>query len=294
MSSIRVGFIGMGNIGMPMARSIAKKGLPVTVYDLREEAVEEMKSLGATAAGSCREVAEASDAVISMVRDIPQTDEVIFGKDGVWEGIKEGSIIIISSTIGPTYCQELYAKAKDKGVKVIDVGVSKSVPSNEEGQLTLMIGGDEDAVKRCWPIFEAMAKYIFHVGGIGKGQAYKLVNNMAVFNIGTVTRECLNLGLKAGLDLKMMIDVMNVSTGGSWGLQNMAHMMKSGMRMAPPPRPPASAPGVKAPPPKLGNKDMELAMEMAESVGANIPVAKFMDELDTASAYDAYAAAMRR
>jgi 3-hydroxyisobutyrate dehydrogenase-like beta-hydroxyacid dehydrogenase len=152
-----------------------------------------------------------------------------------------------------------------------------------------MIGGDEDAVKRCWPAFEAMAKYIFYVGGIGKGQAYKLVNNMAVFNLGTVTRECLNLGLKAGLDLQMMIDVMSVSTGGSWGLTNMGHMLKSGRRM---PRPPAPPPG-QAPPP-LGNKDIDLALEMAKAVGANIPVAKFMKKLDTASVYDAIAAAMRR
>jgi len=289
MSSIKVGFIGMGNMGMPMARSIVKRGIPLTVYDLNKEAVEEMKSLGAAAARSCREVAEASDAVFSMVRDIPQTDEVIFGKDGVWEGIKEGSIIIISSTVGPTYCQELYAKAKEKGVQVVDVGVSKSIPTNEEGKLTLMIGGDDDAVKRCWPAFEAMAMHIFHVGRTGKGQAYKLVNNMAVFNLGTVTRECLNLGLKAGLDLQTMIDVMQVSTGGSWVLMNMGHMLKSGRLM---PRPPAPPPGQTAPR-KLGNKDMDLAIEMADAVGANVPVARFMEELDTGKAYDAYSKKMQ-
>lgn len=290
MSAMKYGFIGMGNMGMPMARSIAKNRLPITVFDLNNEAVEEMTSLGAVAAGSCREVAEASDAIFSMVRDIPQNNEVIFGKDGLWEGLKEGSIIIITSTVGPTYCQEVYAKVKDKGVQVIDAGVSKSIPTNEEGQLTLMIGGDDDAVKQCWPAFEAMAKYIFHVGGIGKGQAYKLVNNMAVFNLGTVTRECLNLGLKAGLDLQTMIDVMRVSTGSSWVLNNIGHTLKTGRRMPSPLSPP---PGQVAPPP-LGNKDMDLAMEMAEAVGANIPVAKFMETLDTASAYDAISAAMRR
>ena len=289
MSAMKYGFIGIGNIGMPMARSIAKNGLPITVYDLNKDAVEEMKSLGAAAAGSCREVAEASDAVFSMVRDISQNDEVIFGKDGLWDGLREGSIIIITSTVGPTYCQEVYAKVKEKGVQVIDAGVSKSIPTNEEGQLTLMIGGDDDAVKKCWPAFESMAKYIFHVGGIGMGQAYKLVNNMAAFNLITVTRECLNLGLKAGLDLQTMIDVMIVSTGGCWGLTNMAHTLKSGRQT---PRPPTPPPDQTSAP--LGNKDMDLAIEMAERVGANIPVAKFMEKLDTASEYEAISAAMRR
>jgi len=292
MSSIKTGFIGMGNLGMVMARSIANKGIPLTVYDLRKEAIEEMVALGATAASSCREVAEVSEVVISMVRDIPQTDEVIFGKDGVWEGIKKGSIIIITSTIGPAYCRDLYSKAKEKGVQVIDIGMSKDIPTNEEGQLTLMIGGDDDAIKKCQPIFEAMGKHIFYVGGIGNGQAYKLVNNLAAFNIGTVTRECLNLGLKAGLDLQKMCEVMTVGTGGSWMVENMAKMFKAGMRMAPPPSPPPT-PGTQPAPQRMGNKDTELAMEMADAVGAKVPVARFMDELDMA-VYDAYSATMRR
>ena len=282
----------MGNLGMVMARSIAKKGIPITVYDLRKEAVEEMVALGATAAGSCRELAEASDAIISMVRDIPQTDEIIFGKDGVWEGIREGSIIVLTSTIGPDYCRELYAKAKEKGVQVIDVGVSKSVPTNEEGQLTLMIGGDDDAVKQCWPVFEAMAKYNLYLGEIGAGQACKLVNNMMGINIGTLIRECLNAGLKAGLDLQKMMEVMSVSTGSSWMLQAMASMRKSGARIAPPPSPPPSPPGAKAPE-DIGSKDKRLAMELAEAVGADVPIAQFLETLDT-SVYDAYSAVMRR
>ena len=293
MSSIKVGFIGLGNLGMPMARSIAKKGFPMTVYDLRKEAVEEMESLGAVSAGSCRKVAEASDVIISMVRDIPQTDEIIFDKDGVWEGVKKGSIIVLGSTIGPAYPQELYARAKKKGVQVVDVGVSKNVPTNEEGQLTLMVGGDDDAVKRCWPIFEAMAKYIFHLGPIGMGQACKLVNNLMSIDIGTLIRECLNVGLKAGLDLQKMLEAMSVSTGSSWMLKSMAAMRNSGRRMAPPPPPPARAPGAKAPPEDIGAKDKRLALEMAEALGAKVPITRFLEKLDTA-VYDAYGATMRR
>lgn len=291
MSSLRVGFIGVGNIGMPMAKSILKAGIPVTVYDLNKKAVDEMVAAGANAGKSCREVAEVSEAVISMVRDIPQTDEVIFGKDGLWEGVKEGSIIIISSTIGPNYPRDLYAKAKKRGVRVIDVGVTKNLPTNEIGQFTLMVSGDDDAIDKCWPAFEAMGRKIFRAGKIGDGQAYKLVNNMAAFNIGTVVHECLNVGLKAGLDMKMMLEVMKEGTGDSWMARSMANMLASGgMRMAPPPLPP----DVKTPPRKFVNKDLVLARELAEEVGASIPVAKCMNELDEAVEYDAYYAAMRR
>jgi 3-hydroxyisobutyrate dehydrogenase len=289
MSTIRAGFIGLGSMGMPMARSIANSRLPLTVYDLRKEPLEEMRALGAKVAGSSREVAAASDAVISMVRDVPETEEVIFGKDGVGEGMKKGGTIIISSTIGPSYCRELYTKAKARGIQVIDACVSKEGTGFEPGGLTLMIGGDKAAVKKCLPIFRAMAKHIFHLGDIGAGQLYKLVNNLAVFGCGTITRECLNLGLKAGLDLQKMIDVMLVSTGGSWSLKNMDYMMKSGMRI---PRPsPAEGKPV---PRNIGNKDKELAYELAEEVGANVPLSKFMDELDTESVYDAYSALMKR
>ncbi len=284
MSSIRVGFIGLGDIGLPMAKSLAKKGLPLTIYARRKEVVEEMKSLGATAASSCREVAAASDVLISVVRDIPQTEEVIFGKDGVWEGIKEGATIVISSTISPEYCQKLYARAKERGVQVIDVGLSKSGPTNAEGGFTLMVGGDEDAVKRCWPVFEAMAKHIFHLGGIGMGQAYKLVNQLAMISNSIITRECLNLGLKAGLDLQKMIDVIRVSTGNSLRLESLDYMMKA-RKLRPAP---------KAPRRDLGTKDRDLAIELAEKVGANIPLLRFIAELDAESAYDAYSAMMRQ
>ncbi len=290
MSSLKMGFIGVGNIGMVMAKSILKAGIPLTVYDLNKDAVDEIVVAGAKAAKSCREVMEASDAVISMVRDVPQTEEVVFGKDGLWEGVKEGSIIILSSTIGPQYPRELYAKGKEKGVRVIDVGVTKNIPTNEIGQFTLMVSGDDDVIDKCWPAFEAMGRKIFRAGRIGNGQAYKLVNNMAAFNLGTVVHECLNVGLKAGLDMKMMLDVMQEGTGGSWMANSMRNMLESGRpRMAPPPPPP----GDKTTPRQFINKDQILAIELAEEVDAKIPVARLMENLDESALYDAYTKAMR-
>jgi len=282
MSSIKVGFIGLGNMGMAMARCLPKNGLDVTVYDLNKEAINQMVALGAKAAGSSREVAAASDATITMVRDIEQTDEVIFGKNGVWEGIKKGAILIISSSIGPKYCQDLYARAKkEKDVKVVDCAVSD--PSDGvhylEGQLTLMIGGDEADVKKCWPIFDSMGKNIFHLGETGKGQAYKLINNMVSMHVGGVTNECINLGLKAGLDRDKMIEVMSVGTGGVWSFQNQVFMKKAGIKPRAFARPPETgAAGAGAPPQRRMAYEIQKAYELAEELGVEMPICKFINE----------------
>lgn len=287
MSSIKVGFIGLGALGMPLAKCLVKRGFPVTVYDLRESAVAEMGSLGAAAAGTCREVAAASDVVISMVRDIPQTDEVIFGKDGVWEGIKEGGTIILTSTLSSAYCQELYARAKERGVHVIDAPVTgtRTMEQAEEGEVTLMVGGDEDTVKQCWPVFEALGGHVFYLGGIGKGQAAKLIVNLLAVTTGAATRECLNFGLKAGLDLRQMIGVMSESVAYNWNIRSFDYIMMS-MKRVSEVYPPGQAPSV-----SLGTKDRQYAVELAKVVGANIPVAQFTAELDMQSLYDAYAEA---
>ena len=287
--TLKMGFVGVGDIGNVMARSILKAGILLTVYDLNKEAVDKVVAEGATAAGSCREVMEVSDAVISMVRDIPQTEEVVFGKDGLWEGVKEGSIIILSSTIGPYYPRELYNKGKEKGVRVIDIGVTKNIPTNEIGQFTLMVSGDDDVIDTCWPVFEAMGRKVFRAGRIGNGQAYKLVNNMVAFNMGTVIHECLNVGLKAGLDMKMMLDVMEEGTGGSWMANSMRARLESGIRRMPPPPPLADG----SPPPRFINKDQVLAIEMAEELGAEIPVARLMENLNESIVYEAYTKFMR-
>ena len=288
MSNLKVGFIGLGNMGITMARSLVRHNIPLTVYDLRQEPIEELKSLGATGVSSCREVAEASDIVISMVWDIPQTDEVIFGKDGVWEGIKEGGIIIITSSIGPDYCRDLYDKSKEKKVRVIDCPVSGPPPTIDNRPSCLMIGGDEDVVKQCWYIFEAMGDHPLYLGDIGMGQAHKLVDNTMARHFGTVTRLCviegLNFGLKFGLDLQKMIEVACVSAF-SRGIHSIG--LKSGLDVQ------DIIKTIRGPMPLLGSKhgrvnELDYAMEMAESVEAKLPLFHFSDELDAASIYKTY------
>jgi 3-hydroxyisobutyrate dehydrogenase-like beta-hydroxyacid dehydrogenase len=286
MDKFKIGFIGLGNMGTIMAKKLLENGLSLTVYDLRKEAIDEMVQLGAKAVGSSREVAENCDVIISMVRDIPQTEEVLFGESGVWEGIKPGTTVILSSSLSPEYCREVYEKAKEKNVRIIDSPVSTEdrsfAPGKEFAVLTLMVGGDDDAIESCMPVLTAMAKNVIPQGGIGTGQVCKLVNNLAMYANGIVARECVNLGLKAGLDLEKMKKAMSLSTGNSRVLMGIGRMSP----FPPPVRTPAELAGGK-PPEDLGSKDKRLALEMADSVGAKTPVVRLMEQLDLNSTYDA-------
>jgi 3-hydroxyisobutyrate dehydrogenase-like beta-hydroxyacid dehydrogenase len=284
MSSLRVGFIGLGNMGMLMAKTLVKNGEKLVVFDLKKEAVVEMEALGATAAASSREVAAKSEVIFSIVRDELQTDEVIFGNKGVWQGIKAGSTIIISSTISPAYCRRLYAGAKEKGVHIVDAAVSTEsrnfTPGQESAVFTLMIGGDEDAVKRCWPVFEALTKNNIYLGGSGNGAACKLVNNLAMYCNTVVARECLNLGIKAGLEMDRLVEAMRLSTGYSRGLNLAARGIRQPRPVV---KPVVAEKAIKS----LDEKDNETAMELAQAVGANTPVAGLMLELDQEKTYGA-------
>jgi 3-hydroxyisobutyrate dehydrogenase-like beta-hydroxyacid dehydrogenase len=289
MSSIKVGFIGLGNMGMPMAKSLVREGFSLVVYDLRQEAIEEMKALGAASASSPREVAETSDVVISMVWDIPQTEDVIFGKDGLWEGMKKESTIIISSSIGPEYCRQLYTKAKERRIGVIDCCVTGRDPSGENRPITLLIGGDEDIVKQSWPVFEALGKNIFYLGDIGAGQSYKMVHNMIAKHINAASRYCmiegLNLGLKAGLDLQKMVDVL-CSGAAARSMQSLG--FKGGFDLQ------KIFEIIRAPAPRVSDSEarreseIDYGMKMAEAVGAKMPICGLIEDLDMALTYDAY------
>jgi 2-hydroxy-3-oxopropionate reductase len=286
MSTLKIGFIGLGNMGSIMAKKLLENKLPLTVYDLRKEAIDEFVILGAKAAGSSREVAEKSDVIISMVRDIPQTEEVLFGKNGAWEGIKPGTTVILSSSLSPEYCREVYEKGKAKKVRIIDSPVSTEdrsfAPGKESAVLTLMVGGDDDAIERCMPVLTAMAKNVIPQGGIGTGQVCKLVNNLAMYANGIVARECVNLGIKAGLDLEKMKKAMSLSTGNSRVLMGIGRPSP----FPPPVKTPAERAGGK-PPEDLGSKDKRLALEMADDVGAKTPVVRLMEQLDLNSTYNA-------
>ena len=272
-----VGVIGLGQIGKAAAKNLIKKGFRVTVCGhVRKEPVEELKALGAATVGSPKEVAKAREVIISVVRDIPQTEEVIEGKGfwegkGVWQGIKSGATIIISSTLEPPYCQKLAMAGKEKGIHVLDAPVSGGKPAAEAGTLTFMVGGHETAFEKCRPIFEAMGKNIFYLGGHGMGQAFKLVNNIMWIATAFDTSEAIALGLKAGLELERILEVTKVSSGNSAVVQNWDLMTafkedyerrKEASNLA------------------MVHKDLEIALKFAEDLEVPVPLTRFVSQMD--------------
>ncbi len=203
-----------------MCKNLLKNEFKLTVYDTRKESTEELRVSGASVADSCKEVAAVSDVIISMVRDDPQTDEVLEGENGIWAGARSGSTIIITSTIDPLHCQRIAAEGEKKGVKFLDAPVSGARTGAEAATLTLMVGGDKQVFEECRPVLEAMGKNIFYLGSAGMGQVVKVTNAILLLGNLSVLSDAVTLGLKAGLELETMLNIFKVSTGGSWLTQN--------------------------------------------------------------------------
>lgn len=289
--NLRIGFVGLGLLGLPMAKRLANAGFPLAVFDLRASALTELVSLGAHAAESCRALADQSDIVISMVRDIPQTDDVLFGSTGAWPALRAGAVVVLSSTLSPAYCRQLHVRGEERGIHIVDAPVSTpggTVVDAEFGKLTLMVGGDAEPVRRCAPVFEALARQTFHLGPVGSGQIVKVVNSILNLNIEVATNEALNLGLKAGIDLDTLIKILSVSTGYNWMIQAWDYRLGLSRQMR---EMLEKYPTDKKPEQTLGVKDRQYAMELAEQVGADMPMARFTQSLDTRAAYASYYAA---
>lgn len=212
---MNVGFIGLGGMGKYIALNILKAGFPLTVCDLRDDPVQELVTLGATAAATPKEAASSAEIILSSLPNDAASDAVALGETGVLSGAKRGSIYIDTSTITPSLIRHIGEQAKTRGVDVIDAPVSGNVRQREAGNLTVMAGGDTAAVARAMPVFEAFGNNIFHVGAIGSGATIKIVNNMTMATNMVSALEAMILGVKAGLTLDKIREVISVSSGGS-------------------------------------------------------------------------------
>lgn len=220
MASDAVGFVGLGEMGFGMAKNLARKGFTLNVFDIRPEPLQELKALGATPSSTLKEMARNSRFIITMVRDTTQTDAVLFGKDGVWEGLQPGSVIIIASTLDPFYCRNLEERAREKKVSVLDACVSGAKMKAEAGTLTLICGGEKAVFEKCKPILDAMGKEIYFMGGVGTGQTTKLANNLMLHVNMEAATEAIALAVSAGINIDEFLDVVKKSTGNSWIIEN--------------------------------------------------------------------------
>ncbi len=214
----RVGFIGLGTMGKPMAKRVLLGGFPLTVYDIVKAPVEELASLGARAAASPKEVARASDVVCTIVPNSPHVEQVILGKDGVMEGLRPGGIIVEMSTIEPTVTRKVAAEVVARGCRMIDSPVGKGMAEAAAGTLTVMVGGDESTLDEVRPILATMGDSIFHCGDIGAGITTKVVNNLMASVIIAAISEGLTLGVKGGVKVETLLEVIGTSGARSFHL----------------------------------------------------------------------------
>ncbi len=213
---MRVGFIGLGNMGLPMAQNVLESGFELVVHDLREEAAVPLIKLGAQWAGSPRELAERVDSVISSLPGPAQVEAVAYGPNGLLSGLQAGMTWIEMSTSSRDLLSRIADEADRIGFTLLDAPVTGAVDAAQAGELTIFAGGPAGVVERQRPILAAMGQEIFHTGPLGTGLAAKLVTNLLWFINAAAIGEALILGAKAGIQLTNLWDIIKASAGNSW------------------------------------------------------------------------------
>lgn len=215
----RIGFIGLGNMGGPMATNLVKAGFDVQVFDLSEVALATLKEAGATVAKSAVEAVNNVDFVISMLPADKHVMALYLGEQGIVDAIPENALVIDSSTISAEAARELAAGITAKGRRFIDAPVSGGVGGAKAGTLTFICGGEPADIEEARPVLEKMGKNVFKAGGHGAGQVAKICNNMLLGVLMAGTSEALQLGRAHGLDAKVLSDIMLQSSGRNWTLE---------------------------------------------------------------------------
>ncbi|XP_061443602.1 3-hydroxyisobutyrate dehydrogenase, mitochondrial isoform X1 [Rhineura floridana] len=215
-SKTPVGFVGLGNMGNPMAKNLVNHGYPVIVYDVFPEACKEFQDLGSQVTDSPADVAERADRIITMLPSNNNATEVYTGSSGILKKVKKGSLLIDSSTIDPAVSKELAKEAEKMGAVFMDAPVSGGVGAARAGNLTFMVGGVEQEFNAAKELLTCMGSNVVYCGEVGTGQAAKICNNMllAISMIGTA--EAMNLGIRLGLDPKLLAKILNMSSGRCW------------------------------------------------------------------------------
>ncbi|MBI3302634.1 MAG: NAD(P)-dependent oxidoreductase [Deltaproteobacteria bacterium] len=265
----RVGFIGLGNIGKPMAINVARAGFDLMVYDLREEPLKELAALGAKVARSASEVGAHGEIIELVVVDDAQVEAVTLGEGGTLNGAKPGTVIAIHSTVHPKTVRKIAEFAKTKGVAVIDAEVSGGERGAQAQTLCYMVGGDKALFEKCRPVFATSGANIFHLGELGAGAVAKLAHNLIVYVNMLAASEGMRLAEKAGLDLKALQDVVHVSAGQSRVADNWLQQRKLKDTYT------TGAQGLM----QLIHKDLRLALELGHDLGLPLPGAALTQQL---------------
>jgi 2-hydroxy-3-oxopropionate reductase len=266
MAKDRVGFVGLGVMGGPMARNLLAAGHDVVAFSRTRASVDDIAADGATAAGSAREVAGQAGVVILMLPDSPQVREVLDGDDGLLAGAREGTLVIDMSTISPVVTREIAAECAERGIGWVDAPVSGGDVGAREATLSIMAGGSDEDFARAKPLFEALGKTIVHVGPVGSGQVVKACNQVVVALTIEAVSEALVLGSKAGVDPATIIEVLSGGLAANKvmevrGRNFLEHDFTPGFRI------------------DLHHKDLGIALQTAREYGVALPNTAAVDQM---------------
>lgn len=223
-----VGFIGLGIMGMPMARNLLKAGFPLVVWNRTRSKAEELAREGARLAHGPADLARQADVVITILTDSPDVEQVVLGPGGVIEGARPGSVVVDMSTIAPAVTRRIARRLAEKGVQMLDAPVSGGQWGAINATLSIMAGGEREVFERCLPVFQAMGKRIVYCGGIGMGQVTKAVNQIIVAGTLAAVCEGLVFAAKAGADLKAVFEAVTGGAANSWQLENLGSRILRG------------------------------------------------------------------
>jgi len=262
----KIGFIGLGIMGLPMAKNLLKAGYSVKGYDIVPERVQALVAAGALAGNSAKDAAEFGQVVITMLPNSPHVKEAVLGRNGVLEGAKPGTILIDMSSIAPLVSQEIAARAREKGVIMLDAPVSGGEPKAIEGTLAIMVGGPKETFDQVQDILSAMGSSVVHVGDIGSGNIVKLANQIIVaLNIAAMS-EAMVLATKAGVKPEKVFEAIRGGLAGSAVLNAKVPLVlqrnfKPGFRI------------------ELHIKDLQNALDTAHELGVPVPLSSLVMEI---------------
>ncbi|WP_114418598.1 3-hydroxyisobutyrate dehydrogenase [Marinospirillum perlucidum] len=214
----KIAFIGLGNMGGPMAQNLVKAGHDVTGFDLSDAALKELEAAGGKTASSAAAAVEGAEAVVSMLPAGQHVESLYLGDDGLFNQLPAGTLVLDSSTIAAETARKVAEVAAEKKIRFMDTPVSGGVGGAKAGTLTFICGGEKEAFDQAKPLLEPMAKNIFHAGEAGAGQIAKICNNMLLAVLMAGTTESLAMGVKNGLDPAVLSEIIKQSSGGNWTL----------------------------------------------------------------------------
>jgi 2-hydroxy-3-oxopropionate reductase len=267
--SLRVGFIGLGLMGKAMAGNILEAGFPLTVYNRSRAAVAELVGRGAHAASSPAEVADSSDVVFTCLPDTPDVEEVLLGAKGVLAGGRAGLIVVDTSTIRPEAARTMAARLEQAGIAFLDAPVSGGDVGAREGTLTIMVGGEAEALETVRPVLAAIGRSVTHVGGSGAGQVAKACNQIMVAAQMVALGELLLLARKAGVDPQRVIEAIRGGAAQCWTIDVKPPRLFRGERQ----------PGFKA---YMMAKDLGIVLDTARAYRMPLPSAAIHAQLYSA------------